>query len=138
MATNLSELKFPATSGRHLATLLEIGGALSNTISPRTAFQRALEILEQHFGMVRGTVTLLEQKSGEIRIEASIGLTEAGRSAHYRLGEGITGRVVESGKPIVVPQVSREPMFLNRSQRKDLHRQEITFVGVPLFVNGKP
>ena len=30
----------------------------------------------------------------------------------YRLGEGITGRVVESGKPIVVPRVSREPAFL--------------------------
>ena len=28
------------------------------------------------------------------------------------MGEGITGRVVESGKPIVVPRVSREPTFL--------------------------
>jgi alcohol dehydrogenase (cytochrome c) len=45
--------------------------------------------------------------------------------------------VVESGKPIVVPQVSREPMFLNRIQRKDLHKQEITFICVPIVVNGK-
>ena len=111
---------------------------MSATISSRTAFQRVLEVLEEHFGMVRGTVTVLEQKSGEIRVDASIGLTEPGRSALYRLGEGITGRVVESGKPIVVPQVSREPMFLNRLQRKDLHKQEITFLCVPIFVNGKP
>ena len=37
------------------------------------------------------------------------------RKARYRLGEGITGRVVASGKPVVVPQVSREPLFLNRT-----------------------
>ena len=33
----------------------------------------------------------------------------------YRLGEGITGRVVQSGKPVVVPQASREPLFLDRA-----------------------
>ena len=57
---------------------------------------------------LRGTVTVLDRDTGEIRVEASVGLGEAGSGAHYRLGEGITGRVVETGKPIVVPQVSRE------------------------------
>ena len=30
----------------------------------------------------------------------------------------ITGKVVESGKPIVVPRVSREPALLNRAARR--------------------
>ena len=82
---------------------------------------------------------MLDRDTGEIRVEASVGLGEAGRGAHYRLGEGITGRVVESGKPIVVPQVSREPMFLNRiGRRKDLDKRDITFVCVPFFVNNRP
>src|SRR5439155_694605 len=61
-----------------------------------------------------------------------------GRIARYRLGEGITGRVVETGRPIVVPKVSREPMFLNRAGKRDLHKQELTYMCVPLVLKGRP
>jgi Nif-specific regulatory protein len=51
------------------------------------------------------------------------------------VGEGITGRVVESGRPIVVPQVSREPLFLHRAaRRKTGPGQEISFICVPMLV----
>jgi Nif-specific regulatory protein len=88
--------------------------------------------------VIRGAVTLLDAKSSEIRVEVSSGLTDAGRMARYRLGEGITGRVVESGKPIVVPKVSHEPMFLNRAGKRDLNKQEITYMCVPIVLKGKP
>jgi Nif-specific regulatory protein len=137
VATNLSYIK-PA-SNKHLATLMEIGTALSAALSSRVAFQRVLEVLERHHGVIRGTVTVLDRQSGEIRVESSIGLVDAARSVRYRLGEGITGKVVESGKPIVVPQVSREPMFLNRAgQRKDLEKNDVTFICVPFFVSNRP
>ena len=134
--TNLIENRAGGT--KQLALLAAIGNALSGSQAPRAAFVRVLELLNREHGMLRGTVTLLDRKSSEIRVEVSHGLTEAGKSARYRLGEGITGRVVETGKPIVVPQVSREPMFLNRGQRQDLHKQEITFMCVPIVVTGKP
>jgi Nif-specific regulatory protein len=138
LTTELSDSKNGASGSKRLAMLVEVGNALAATISPRTAFQRVLEILERRFGVIRGTVSVLERKSGEIRIEASMGLSAAGRSARYRLGEGITGRVVLTGKPIIVTQVSREPAFLNRAgERKDLHKQEITFMCGPIFVNGQ-
>jgi Nif-specific regulatory protein len=133
----LSYLKNPTT--RHLGTLIEVGTALAAASSARSAFQLVLEVLERHHEILRGTVTVLDRASGEIRVEASVGLGQAGKGSHYRLGEGITGRVVESGKPIVVPQVSREPMFLNRvGQRRDLEKRDITFVCVPFFVNNRP
>src|SRR5207237_2470329 len=68
----------------------------------------------------------------------SAGLIDAGRIARYRLGEGITGRVVETGTPIVVSKVSHEPMFLNRAGKRDLQKQEITYLCVPIVVKGKP
>ena len=53
--------------------------------------------------------------------------------------QAFLGRVVDTGKPIVVPQVSREPMILNRvGQRKDLDKKDVTFVCVPFFVNNRP
>jgi Nif-specific regulatory protein len=71
---------------------------------------------------------------------ASHGFDEtATRGVSYKIGEGITGRVVQSAKPIVVPQVSREPLFLDRlaDRKKSLKRQELTFVCVPILVNRK-
>src|SRR5262249_44758708 len=93
--------------------------------------------LKRRHGLIRGAVTLLDAKTQEIRVEVSSGLSDAGRLARYRLGEGITGRVVETGKPIVVPKVSREPMFLNRAGKRDLNKQEITYLCVPIVVKGK-
>src|SRR5262249_46621360 len=43
----------------------------------------------------------------------------------------------ETGKPIVVPKVSREPMFLNRAGKRDLNKQEITYMCVPVVVKRK-
>jgi Nif-specific regulatory protein len=96
-----------------------------------------LEILKLRYGVIRGAALLLDASSHDIHIAASIGLSDAGRFVRYRLGEGITGKVVETGRPIVVPQVSQEPMFLNRAGKRDLRRQEVTYVCVPVLVKGQ-
>jgi Nif-specific regulatory protein len=140
VVSNLSEKDFGGDrndAARLLAMLLEAGRVLSAELSPRAAFAQVLEILKQRHGVVRGAVALLDARSSEIRVEVSAGLGDAGRIARYRLGEGITGRVVETGKPIVVPKVSREPMFLNRAGKRDLQKQEITYLCVPIVVKGK-
>ena len=82
---------------------------------------------------------MLDEDTGQLQVEASDGLDRPGYRVSYQLGEGITGRVVESGKPIVVPQISREPMFLNRAaKRSELPQQELTFICVPIILNRKP
>ena len=71
-----------------------------------------------------------------LRVEASDGLDRPSQSVQYRIGEGITGRVVETGKPIVVPRVSREPAMLNRAARRaESDDQELSFVCVPILLN---
>jgi Nif-specific regulatory protein len=140
VATNLSERKLytdEADAVRQLAVLIEAGQVFSGELSTRVAFEQVLDILKQRYGVVRGAVTLLDAKSQEIRVEVSSGLSDAGRLARYRLGEGITGRVVETGRPVVVPRVSREPMFLNRAGKRDLNKQEITYMCVPIVVKNK-
>jgi Nif-specific regulatory protein len=124
-----------AREARRLATLLEVSQALSGTLNQKAAFHRVLEILARHHGAVRGIVSLL-QPDGELRVEASDGLTGGPRTITYQLGEGITGRVVESSKPIVVPRVSREPAFLHRAARRpELAHEELSFICVPILLN---
>ncbi len=118
-----------------VATLLEVSQALSGTATLNAGLHRVLGILAELCGSVRSTVTLIDPATGQLYIEASAGISSDGRRARYRLGEGITGRVVEHGKPIVVPQVSREPLFLFRAaQRRELPGQELTFVCVPIAI----
>ena len=47
---------------------------------------------------------------------------------------GIAGRVVQSGKPAVVPKISDEPMFLNKLKRERESDQELSFICVPIAI----
>jgi Nif-specific regulatory protein len=88
-----------------------------------------LEALAEHVGMSRGTLTLLNRQSGEIAIEVAHGLSiSQKRKGKYRLGEGITGKVVETGKPAIIPRISREPKFLNiTGARSNIEKKDISF-----------
>ena len=88
-------------------------------------------------GMRRGTISILNPETSELQIEVAHGLTaEARERGRYKLGEGITGRVVETGEPAVVPVVSQEPLFLNRTRsRGTREKDEISFICVPVKIN---
>src|ERR1051325_10727009 len=103
------------TEARKLATFLETGQMLAGTFELKEALSRILSVLDHHHRMIRGSVMLLAEDTNELRIVASHGLDEDdARRVKYKIGEGITGRVAETGKPVVVPQVSCEPLFLDR------------------------
>ncbi|MDR2452557.1 MAG: sigma 54-interacting transcriptional regulator [Candidatus Accumulibacter sp.] len=98
-----------------------------------------LRILQRHMNVVRGMVSLFEPESGRIFIHESFGLSaeEAARGV-YHLGEGVTGKVVESGQPIVVPRISKEPMFLHRAtNRRAAGEFEHSFLCVPILRGNK-
>jgi Nif-specific regulatory protein len=122
---------------RQVNALTEVSQALSGTLSFRSGLARILEVLERHLGAVRGAVVLLNP-TGQLDIEATHGVTAERAGSRYGLAEGVTAKVVESGRPVVVPQVSREPMFRERNGRHDLDKREMSFACVPIFLNRKP
>jgi Nif-specific regulatory protein len=120
----------------NLSALLEISRALSRTLDRTSAVARVVELLEDDFGTLAATVALADPDSRELRIESASGLArDSARRARFRPGEGITGRVFDSGRPVVIPDASQEPLFLDRSgllaaARK--RRREVAFVCVPI------
>ena len=124
-----------ARESRRLSTLLEVSQALSGTLNLRSGLHRVIEVLAKHHGTVRGLVVLLHDHN-ELHVEASDGLDALSHAVRYRVGEGIIGRVVESSRPIVVPRVSKEPTFLNRTaKRPELPKEELSFICVPILIN---
>jgi Nif-specific regulatory protein len=120
-----------------LTNLLDINQILTGAPNLRAGLRRVLEILARHYGMVRSSVTLLSADGTQLNTEALHGFSTDGSRARYRVGEGITGKVVESCKPVIIPQVSKEPAFLNRAGRKDLEKQDISYICVPIVLNRK-
>src|SRR6266545_2793545 len=122
-----------AAEVRKLSTLLEVSQALLAARDFKAGMVDVLEILGDHHGAVRSTVVLLNDQTGEVAMEASAGAIDSNRPVRYHLGEGITGDVVQSGRPLVVPQVSHEPRFLKRAaERPELAHQELTYICVPI------
>src|ERR671938_1915689 len=87
-----------ARDARRLSTLLEVSQALSGTLNLKSALQRVLATLIRQHSVVRSMITLL--RDGELLVEAVEGFEDRARAIRIKLGEGITGKVVESGKPI--------------------------------------
>ncbi|MBI5752583.1 MAG: nif-specific transcriptional activator NifA [Hydrogenophilales bacterium] len=118
-----------------LATIYEISKILSSSLDLNKTAREVLGILSSHLKMRRGMVSLV-QGSGELHVVEATGMSaEAVQRGRFRKGEGITGKVLQTGMPMVVPDVAKEPLFLNRTGSRSLAEgQVVAFIGVPIKV----
>jgi Nif-specific regulatory protein len=117
-----------------ITLLYEITKALNESLDLKKSLYKVLDILSNSMNMVRGTITILDPFRNEINIEVAHGLTrKAMENVKYKLGEGVTGRVIETGRAVAIPKISDEPTFLNRTaSRKAKQEQELSFICVPV------
>jgi len=117
-----------------VSLLFEISQMLDRSLDLGEVVGPILQLLHERMGMSRGTLTLLNRETGQSYVEAGHGLSASQRKRGlYAPGEGITGKVIESGRLMVVPRVSEEPRFLDRTQsRRNLRKQDISFICVPI------
>jgi Nif-specific regulatory protein len=124
---------------KELTVLYEISQSIGSTVNCQEVFPDILRTFHSHLGMNRGTITLLNPTTGELEIQAAHGMTEeeVGRG-RYLLGEGITGKVAETGEPAVIPQIGKEPLFLNRTRSRDpLKKKDVSFICVPIKIGAR-
>ncbi|TAN37420.1 MAG: nif-specific transcriptional activator NifA [Verrucomicrobia bacterium] len=121
---------------QELTLLYHVSQILDQSLDMREVVSPVLESLADHMDMRYGTITLLNRKTGDILIEAAHGLTpQQARRGRYKLGEGVTGQVVLTGKPMVIPKTSESPQFLDRTKRGK--RADTSFVCVPIKVGSE-
>ncbi|MFW6163612.1 MAG: nif-specific transcriptional activator NifA [Planctomycetota bacterium] len=122
-----------------LSLLFDVSQLLARSLDLREVAGPVLEAVATHMGMARGTLTLLNRDTGEISIEAAHGLSTSQRQrGRYQLGEGVTGRVVQTGQPAVVPRIGDDPAFLDRTgARKGLRTQDLSFICVPITIGSE-
>src|SRR5215203_1127371 len=116
---------------RKLTSLVEISQALSASLKLAESLPAVLDTLERHHSVVRASVTLADEESSERYVAASSGAGPS--SERTRAGEGLVARVIDTGRAVVVPQVSQEPLLHERGRRSDA--RELSFICVPLTAN---
>jgi len=119
---------------RELSLLLELSRTLDRSLDLRDVLGPVLEAVARHMGMISSTITLLNRETGEISVEKACGLSAGQQQrGRYRLGEGVTGRVVAEGRPVVVPRISEEPEFLDKTGvLKRRSKEDVSFICVPI------
>jgi Nif-specific regulatory protein len=110
---------------------------LSRGLDPLKAAQHMLHLLSELLGLNRGRVVQLDTESGDLVIRASYGLTkEEVRKGRYAPGEGITGRVLQSGETLIVQDIDAEPGYLARAvERSRLPPGTVSFIAMPIQVD---
>ncbi|NOY58078.1 MAG: GAF domain-containing protein, partial [Calditrichaeota bacterium] len=123
---------------KKLSILIEINQAISRTFDLGESLLATLKILQNSYKIKSGAVFLVDDEQKTLKMAASVGYKDDLAKTNYKMGEGLTGRIAETGKPIVAPQVSKEPLFLNRmSSWEPKRNREQSFVGVPINLDYK-
>lgn len=85
-------------------------------------------------GMQRGMISLMDRETGEVLLDVAHGVDIEGLDVIYKPGEGITGRVAQTGRPMACANLGKEAHFLDRTgARRLLNRAELAFLCVPII-----
>ncbi|WP_028581206.1 sigma-54-dependent Fis family transcriptional regulator [Desulfogranum japonicum] len=123
----------------NMTCLYEITKHLASATNLQDCLEKVMSALAKRKNMDNGTVSIINPNTGELEIEVAHGITaEARKRGRYKLGEGITGKVVATGEPIIVPQIGDEPLFLNRTRtRGDERKKKSSFLCVPILTRNQ-
>lgn len=117
-----------------LKALFEVSRVLTSSFDLAQNLYSVLEILSKELDMRRGSIFIFDKKTEEISIVAAYGLTQEEMSrGRYRIGEGIVGKVIETGLPMFIPDIEKEPQFLNKTGSRP-NKKGISFLCVPIRI----
>ena len=120
-----------ARKNSYVSILREASRIVKETKSVSILLKKVLDVISARAYLNHVSVTLC---SGDfLVIRASNGLTQdESRRGIYRLGEGVTGRVAQTGQARLIEDISLSDEFLNKTEsRKDFDKT--AFICVPII-----
>lgn len=120
---------------REFSLLFDISGRLIKGGEINTLLNAVMEHTCKCLGAQSGFLSVLNRDKNKIYIEVASGLSDSQKArGKYKIGEGVIGRVVEYKKPVIIREITKSKLFLNRT-RKDFIAGgiESSFICVPVF-----
>ena len=89
-----------------LTTLYEVSKILGSSLELEQNLTGILRVLNSFMGMRKGTILLYDALTRELSIRLAVGMTaEEMARGKYQKGEGILGKVMQHGLPMVIPDI---------------------------------
>jgi len=121
-----------------LAALHAIARVLAQPRELREQLESALQEMSNRLGMERGMISLMDRETGDVWLDVAHGVDIAGKNVIYQPGEGITGKVAQTGRPMACSNLGKDALFLDRTgARRFLNRAELTFLCVPIIYDAR-
>jgi len=116
---------------KELDVLLELSSLLSNK---DINLDGVIALMAEHLNAERIFLTILNRESSNIVIEGSYGINEQEKKdAVYQVGQGIIGRVIQSGETILIPKIAESEGFLNLTQAPtQIDGIDVSFICTPI------
>lgn len=118
--------------------LREVSRIMGSSLELRWVFEQVMKLLAERLGIERTRLVILDDATGTLRVETAHGMTPEEQSRGvYAIGEGITGRVFETGKPRVVQDVRDDPDYLDRTSDRKSKDEPYSFICLPVQSEGR-
>jgi Nif-specific regulatory protein len=117
----------------NLSLLFQVSEVVAKSSDLEEAMMHVMEQMAPKLGILQAFLTVLNRNSSKIIIEVAYGLTkEQKERGEYKIGEGVIGDVVKTGKPVIIPHISDEPRYLNKTRSTSKTDDEDSFICVPI------
>ena len=118
--------------------LINISNNVDKVTEIKDTFELVIKKLADSFKIVRGMLVLFEKVGfNELSVASAYNLTEEEiLRGNYKVGEGIVGKVVQTGQPISIKDINKDPTFLNRMQVKRDKDIPTSFIAIPIKSEG--
>ncbi len=121
-----------------LEVLHDLAKILATTVDLREQLEKVLNELSSGTGMNRAMISILDRDTGMAILDVAHGVEIDGLDITYMPGEGITGQVAQTGKPMVITNLGKDKQFLDRTgARRGLNQSELSFLCVPIMYDDK-
>ena len=117
----------------NLSLLFQVSEVVAKSSDLEDAIMHVMEEMAPKLGILQAFLTVLNRNSSKKIIEVAYGLTkEQKERGEYKIGEGVIGDVVKTGKPVIIPHISDEPRYLNKTRSTSKTDDENSFICVPI------
>ena len=120
---------------REFSLLFDISVRLIKGGEISTILNNVLELTCKCLDAKSSFLSVLNRDKNKMYIEVASGLSESQKArGKYKIGEGVIGRVVEYKKPVIIREITKSKLFLNRTKKDFLENgNECSFICVPVF-----
>ncbi len=121
-----------------LLVIRESARLMGKSLEPGLVIREMLHLISEFLGLNRGRVVLRQPDGDGYAIRYAYGLTEAEIARGvYRLGDGVSGRVLQSGQTAIVQDIDDDPHYLARAVERDrLPNETVSYIALPLRSDG--